>query len=743
MMEKRVAEDSNNDDFKKKARLNDSDDEMKRVAEIVLVLSAMGNMRGGRSPTVVEKQFMSEAREKLVGLCERMAPVDIVPKDAVRVVIEDLGLNRPKDHRLGMRPPMISIKEKLQLTKRKMEESKKFALQSGMYSSPALQSGFGTKNETHSAFVHATQRSPLDRPSHVAVSSGASGTSSTMVHLNEMQSAVVSRGPLNAPPGKDVSSLPLPRTEAAHLRLDGRPPNVSAYAPQVKANSSGEHSIGKTPIGAPQVQLGAVSKVGLANKVSDQKIEAKPLIGASQVAALDTRDRNTNHAVSQTSPGNPQALQQPLQAMNFVQAPSTHSNHNEIARNVQKFLHPRLPERPRWTPPSSDYMSKTLICQICKVPASDIETLLVCDACEKGNHILCLQSYNQKVIPKGEWHCPQCLEASNGKPLPPKYGRVTRSNTTPKASVNAAGSQTSAEKKVENSDQKVNLQKVTANGNPTHVGRAGNNLIATASDPKMSNAREVQAANFSAIKVKMDEGPLSQVKSFSKDMTGVVPALPSGQPNESSKQQFQSSESSACKPEESVLNTNSLLRCEHFESFRDKASHNSQIPCSSEDIGKPVHPKNAEVCSDHYHDSMSHNSREASYCNPGTDVRKDEENVAQTASVGNIGVGNGARDCLKPSLDGLNSVDWVGDILQVVDEKAFYSSCHINGMVYESNHGSTVRAGLVQGPCEVLPPNKFKEESERRTHQNNGLRPVFLCKWFYDESKGRFRPVTD
>ncbi|KAF8410802.1 hypothetical protein HHK36_003339 [Tetracentron sinense] len=53
--------------------------------------------------------------------------------------------------------------------------------------------------------------------------------------------------------------------------------------------------------------------------------------------------------------------------------------------------------------------------------------------------------------------------------------------------------------------------------------------------------------------------------------------------------------------------------------------------------------------------------------------------------------------------------------------------------VYESNHDSTVMAGLIQGPCEVLPPNKFKDESERRIHlgheANDGLQPVFLCKY--------------
>ncbi|KAJ7960840.1 PHD finger protein [Quillaja saponaria] len=66
--------------------------------------------------------------------------------------------------------------------------------------------------------------------------------------------------------------------------------------------------------------------------------------------------------------------------------------------------------------------------------------------------------------------------------------------------------------------------------------------------------------------------------------------------------------------------------------------------------------------------------------------------------------------------------------------------------VYESNHDSTEMAGHIQGPCEVLPMSKFKEETERRSRlgleENGGLHPVFLCKWLYDESKGLFQPVT-
>ena len=44
-------------------------------------------------------------------------------------------------------------------------------------------------------------------------------------------------------------------------------------------------------------------------------------------------------------------------------------------------------------------------------------------------------------------------------------------------------------------------------------------------------------------------------------------------------------------------------------------------------------------------------------------------------------------------------------------------------------------ARSVQGPCEVLPASKFKEEGERRSQlgieANEGLRAIFLCKYVY------------
>ncbi|KAF5179338.1 Phd finger protein, partial [Thalictrum thalictroides] len=224
--EKRVVEDCVSGDVsvgnkKKKPKVVDTNEDMKKVAEIVLVLSALGNMRGGRNPTDAEIQFMAGAREKLVGLCEGIAPKDIVSTDAVKFVIEDLGINRPKDQRLGFRPPMMSINEKWQLSKRK----------SGIYTSTTVQAGFGSKTESHGAFAHSTQRFPPDRPSHIAVSTGAFQTTTSVVHGNEVQSTT--RGQFSNPLERDASSLSVPRTEAQHFRLDGRS-NVSAHASQVR-----------------------------------------------------------------------------------------------------------------------------------------------------------------------------------------------------------------------------------------------------------------------------------------------------------------------------------------------------------------------------------------------------------------------------------------------------------------------------------------------------------------------------
>ena len=97
------------------------DGEVNRVAEIVLVLSALRRIRGGKPPTELELELMVEAKSKLVDMCQEFPPKDIIGRDAIGAVIEDLGLNgKLKDQRLGFRAPKLTISEKLSLGKRKV-----------------------------------------------------------------------------------------------------------------------------------------------------------------------------------------------------------------------------------------------------------------------------------------------------------------------------------------------------------------------------------------------------------------------------------------------------------------------------------------------------------------------------------------------------------------------------------------------------------------------------------------------
>lgn len=116
--EKRDEENVEESPVKKKPRF---DEEVNRVAEIVLVLSALRKIRGGKTPTELEIELMVEAKSKLVDMCQEFTPKDIIGIDAIGAVIEDLGLNgKLKDQRLGFRAPKLTISEKLSLGKRKV-----------------------------------------------------------------------------------------------------------------------------------------------------------------------------------------------------------------------------------------------------------------------------------------------------------------------------------------------------------------------------------------------------------------------------------------------------------------------------------------------------------------------------------------------------------------------------------------------------------------------------------------------
>ncbi|XP_010508744.1 PREDICTED: PHD finger protein At3g20280-like [Camelina sativa] len=415
--------------------------DMNRVAEIVLVLSALGSMRVGDSPTDLELELMDEARSKLAGLCQEFTPDDILCKDDVKAVIEDLGLNaKLQDQRLGFRAPKLTISEKLSLGKRKMEEVKRYP----------------------------------------------SSTVSTGAALSQANGSVASPGLASKAsvahqwPNSNVN------TSGSHLKME---------RPQMTINGASQGTpISSTNYYAAPWSAQSQSTISFSTGAPDKKV---PIQNSVRVS-----DPSFRPFMSQTPHGTFPGTN--LQKMHYGQTSSSGNNHIEIAKVIQKVLQPRIKQYSLWNPPSREYMSRAMPCQMRDVTIKEMDTLLICDACEKAYHLKCLPGNNIKGVPKSEWHCSRCVQAFNGKPFPPTYGRTIRAVTTTAAKVpsSTAGVQSSSAKKIGSMDIKVNQQKPIVTTTPrvqnspgfvsgaattSHFGTATVNANTTASAAKITN----------------------------------------------------------------------------------------------------------------------------------------------------------------------------------------------------------------------------------------------------------------
>ncbi|KAK4355210.1 hypothetical protein RND71_024181 [Anisodus tanguticus] len=232
----------------------------------------------------------------------------------------------------------------------------------------------------------------------------------------------------------------------------------------------------------------SAARLGAYNKVTPHatiKVEG----GADVRSTMAPQVTVSRPFIMQSTSGNSPSTYPNLQGTSFIQAPPPSSTHSEIGKTVLKFLQPL--ERPAWTVPSRDYMNKALTCQMCKSTINEVGNVLVCDACENGHHLKCLQITNQKSVPRGEWHCGKCLSITNGKPLPPKYGRVMRNINSSKMPTIAAAIQSSPDRKAFGPNKKVAQSEIMGNGNvalqnSTTNGMA-NNLNQLPSGLKMEN----------------------------------------------------------------------------------------------------------------------------------------------------------------------------------------------------------------------------------------------------------------
>ncbi|KAL9236262.1 hypothetical protein vseg_010954 [Gypsophila vaccaria] len=792
-------------------RLGDGDVEggregkRRRVAEIVLVLSAMGKMRGGREPTVAEKALMDEARKKVVSLCEEFSPKDIVPREAFCGVIDDLGLSRLKDQRLGFRPPKLSISDRISLSKRRMEESKAFAAQPALQPSHRQQTGSESTNEsrgtpTPARVLTAEKAGPLpvssgtfQPPTPVVSTPPVAQTTPvprtpTPAHVSAAASTpFVPSAPVTRSARKDSTSVLPTIADRAHIRPDGRLNGPSA-PPQVTANSPADrHTVRTVPVHMqPQPQPPRVN-AGARPKAPDQVPVRVGNTGGSQMTAQPAVAQTLKPIVSQSTPGTMPTMHQPVQGLPYPHSPVINP-HVEICRVVQRVLNPNTPQRPTWTPPSRDYMNKAYPCQFCKLIINEVETVVICDACEKAFHLGCLQSHNVKGITKVEWHCPRCVAMSHGKPFPPKYGRVTRNMNAAKGPSNTSVAHFPSEKKIEG----VNA---TTNGSANVRAQSqAVNVAKTSYKSNMSPAIGTDRVGMSmGVKKEVVPDMVGGPNNSNGSAVGTSLSNPTGSSsNDKPPGLFMKSEVS--HPEDGVIS-------EIVTSTPVMVQANSR----SENFASSSNRNDVEQKMSNYAESQlfKHSDSNGVFeFNQSYDKERCETDGAKQNLVVTKRVQDDATEVVMTSESELHDVTWIGEIDKVVGGKKYFRSCCVNGVVYyvqnyalfrsttgkltpfklqgmwedsqtssnwllvhrcyfpddlpgevgrpgapqinevyESTHDNRVMAGSIQGPCQVLPFRKFGEEADRSDLASQGnVGPVFVRNWFYDESKRAFCP---
>lgn len=421
------------------------------------------------------------------------------------------------------------------------------------------------------------------------------------------------------------------------------------------ANYSANSTV-RTPTWSMQTQPAFSSKSALDNKVPvNMSLKVEGATGGMSGLAPQT----TARAVAS------QMLGQPSQGTSHVQPPPLGNAHAEIGKIVQKLLQPRVSDRPTWIPPSRDYMSKALTCQICMSTVTEIDSILICDACEKGYHLKCLQTTNQKGVPRGEWHCGKCLSLSNGKPLPPKYGRVMRNVNTPKMSLNAAAIPSISSKSQGASDEKANQTKATVNGNTTmencSSGVVGNNHSHQTFGSEKKESKAMQENDIASIGSKMD---IIVSSGTSLDHLMKTPSSVN------------------------VSSVNSLDEKMDVVKFAD-----SKVNSSMEPVMVPSSSDKLQVIPNAVVATLSNQSMENLFVvrdlkesqgnefSNNTNYLKEREVVHDNPRE--IAANARAMNQHTSSSDSLRPVSWVGDPIQILDEKVYYPSCCVSGHLYK------------------------------------------------------------
>ncbi|XP_017258301.1 uncharacterized protein LOC108227580 [Daucus carota subsp. sativus] len=703
-------------------------DRVRKVAEIVLVLATMGKIRGGEVPSGVEMEMMEDARARLVEVSEQFAPKDVFPTQVFGSIIEDLGLDCSRERKLGFQPPKVSIGQRVNITKQKMENSEKYALQSANYISQAAESNIRSSVQIHSGVQTFSLEKTSPGPSSlglqpVSASGPVSAANSTSLPYQLPTSEVrpsVSSGLPSRNIGKHNSALALARADRPFYTLTGKSNGVS-YTSQVQANSFGDNT--KPPTWTVQSQASPSAKTVLDNNAS---FHASIKGGATGMSTMSRPFMN------QTTSVNPLGAHQHIQqGARFVQSPSQSNSHDDIGKIVQKLLQQQILKHPIWTPPSRDYMNKSVPCQICKLVISEVDNVLVCDACEKGYHLNCLQMLNPKSLPKAEWQCGKCFSLSGGKPLPPKYGRVTRNSTVLKVSSPATEVHLSADQNVGVIDVKDKLKRTAINVNsgiqsaPPGALDKSNHSLATA---QMGDGKIMRGNGATSTEGECVEEHPSRC---SPNNLMRIPGVPIGTSNhfaidaelaDLKVMQRNGSLSSNGKkagehPSEPVANnlvvtlgasnvTHDDLKVERLTEEKLDPKCNSQPSAECVVVGSTFDDSQTLGHNkDNVQTELTNRSAIPSKQCPDTNTKmlelgkscgkdfvehkthdnadKDNHGVSVLNHVETTGTGIGPEERGESLSDCLHDVDWIGDKIQVMDGKTYYQSYSTSGVLYK------------------------------------------------------------
>lgn len=860
---------------------------IKQTSEIVLVLAGMGRMRAGRCPTDFERGLMTEARQKLGYLAGKLAPKDLVSKDAVENMIEDLGLNRVKDP-TKTAVPKKSIAERSLETMKKIEQARQLTTGAPMLPTSLAKAEHSSVNSTsHGTSSALTNQGAQPAPVKLSpsISQPLPGAQLLMPAISVTPRAAIAqsvsiepRTPVvtaasvvrQAPGGPTLlvsqqaqDSLKAPVALFAHVAqaAETKPPVVALPTTRVLQPVPEAQSLLQKPgevvkpLAAPGIiseentkPLSAEAARAVGREHSKDSVNSTskvlPLVQTSTSSANIGKDVDV-HAKIPRKLENLHMIQTP-QGLKPAESLAIRANHADIARNVQKILQSRPPDFRQWEPPSKAYMSAPVSCQICKINVIDIDSILVCDACEKAVHLKCIQSYNQRGIPKGDWHCPKCLIASNGRPFPPKYGRVGKSTIVRKMPANKSSHQASPTKKIETSHPKSPQHTIVSNGLntapdiPVHVDlsrsnhmhilqETGNTSGDLRSNSELSfaesrkNAEDVsneplnhdfsqqapEAVNALLGKLPENENncsPSNTVSHFPDQQSALSAALVSASQFGSKGSQTGDQSSinlHVVKQPQTSSNSQGAdrLRMQQEASASETLLQNNEIqrvPAETKGLPFSEFP-------------MAGQNRAAigsDSCQQGEDAQR--RTLHKNSVLDAKSLSEGINQNRSTEGEDAYRVEWVGDKLQVTGGKTYYQSCSVRGVlyklhdyalfrpetpnvppyiarlqilwedddtgskwvrvnwcyypndipqmvrrptppekdeVYESNHGDNNLVGSIQGPCQVLPSENYKEEIEKRMtllkggHEVPAFHPVFLCKWFYDAQKGNFHSV--